>query len=85
MMTEFETRVRGIPCRVRITSWEKYRPGKTWGPPESCYEPEGGYGTWELLDRHGKRAAWLEKKLTEQDVNQIEGEVYEHAEVQKDY
>jgi hypothetical protein len=84
-MKSFATKVCGIPCLVQITAWEKHRPGRIYGPPEHCYPDEGGYGTWELLDRRGRPAPWLEKKLTDKEINRIEDEVYEHAEVQKDY
>ena len=81
-MMEFETRVQGIPCLVKVTSWEKYRPGQIFGRPEHCYPDEGGFGTWELRDRKGHKAAWLDKKLTQQDTDRIDREVFNHMETQ---
>ncbi len=60
---EFEARCCGIPCLVRVTYWEPYRPACVDGPPEYCYPAEGGQGDWELLDVRGRRAVWLERKL----------------------
>ena len=83
-MTEFKTRVCGIPCIVRVLSWEYYRPARTDGPPDYCYPAEGGEGDWEILDRKGRPAAWLERKMTEEDRSAISREVFEHMENQTD-
>ena len=79
-MTDIETRVCGIPCIVRVTHWEPYDPGRTSGPPESCYPPEGGEGEWEILDRNGKPAPWLERKMTDRDQNLVSETVFNHME-----
>lgn len=84
-MKEFDTQVGGIPCRVRVTSWERHRPGQLYGRPEHCYPDEGGFGTWELLDRKGYRAAWLDEKLSPDDVQRLEQEVFNHMETQHEY
>jgi hypothetical protein len=81
-MTEFESRVCGIPCIIRVTDWEAYVPAQTSGPPERCYPPEGGEGNWEILDRRGRPAAWLERKLTGDDRERIDTEVFNHMEKQ---
>ena len=53
----------GIPCRVEVLS---YQPATAHG----WYE-EGDYedADWILLDRRGRRAEWLERKLED---NQLE-------------
>ena len=53
----------GIPCRVEVLS---YQPATAHG----WYE-EGDYedADWILLDRRGRRAQWLERKLQD---NQLE-------------
>lgn len=60
-------RVAGIPCQVRVLWAEAYRPAYLWGPPERCYPAEGPECEWEITDRRGRHAPWLEKKLTDQD------------------
>lgn len=62
---EFESTCCGIPCRIRVTYWEPYRPAFISGPPEDCYPAEGGDGEWQILDRRGRPASWLEKKLSQ--------------------
>lgn len=81
---EFEHRVCGIPCIVVVTSWEAYVPAKTYGPPESCYPEEGGCGEWEIRDRRGRPAAWLERKMSEEERERIDGLIFEYMESQRD-
>lgn len=80
MSTEFASTVCGIPCIVRVTHWEAYDPGCRSGPPERCYPAEGGEGEWEILDRRGRPAPWLERKLTGDDRERIDTEVFNHME-----
>lgn len=75
-LLEFETHVGGLPCRVGCTAWEPYTPGRTSGPPESCHPAEGGHGEWQLLDRRGRPAPWLARKLTPHDEQRIESELF---------
>lgn len=58
---EFETTCCDIPCIVRVTAWEPYRPAFISGPPDNCYPAEGGCGEWELLDLDGNPSAELDK------------------------
>ena len=75
---EFETRVCGIPCIVRIVHWEPFTPAHVNGPPEDCYPAEGGSAEWELLDRHGRRALWLERKMSPKDRSRLEDLIFDH-------
>jgi hypothetical protein len=85
-MMEFDARVCGIPCIVRVTYWEAYLPANVSGPPESCYPAEGGEGDWEILDTRGRPAPWLEKKMTDRDRNLLSEEVFNHMEqMETDY
>jgi hypothetical protein len=64
----FNTTACGIPCQVEVTS---YRPGT----PDGRWEP--GDPTeieWQLLDRRGRRAPWLERKLTQAQNDDLEQE-----------
>lgn len=81
---EFEHRVCGIPCIVAVTSWEAYVPAKVSGPPESCYPEEGGCGEWEIRDRRGRPAPWLERKLDDKERQRIDELVFEYMESQRD-
>lgn len=75
-MSEFDVRVCGIPCIVRVTYWERYVPAYISGPPENCYPAEGGCGDYELLDRRGRPAKWLERKMTDRDWDELEEKVF---------
>ena len=75
---EFETRVCGIPCTVRIVHWEPLTPAHVNGPPEDCYPAEGGSAEWELLDGHGRRALWLERKMSPKDRSRLEDAIFDH-------
>lgn len=65
---DFESTVAGIPCKVRVTYATPYVPA-SWDAPA-----EGGDFEFELLDRKGYRARWLEKKMSDEDVSRIERE-----------
>ena len=65
---DFESHVQGIPCKVRVTYATPYVPA-SWDAPA-----EGGDFEFELLDRKGYRAKWLEAKVTEADVERLEKE-----------
>jgi hypothetical protein len=86
-MTEFDTTCCGIPCLIRVSYWEPYLPAKVSGPPEDCYPEEGGYGDWEILDRKGRPAPWLEKKLegNKKELARVERLVFNYMENQNDY
>jgi len=76
-LAEFEDRVMGIPAIIRVTYWERYVPARTSGPPELCYPAEGGCGEWRVLDRRGRPAPWLERKLTEAERARIDEVVFD--------
>lgn len=76
-LVAFEDRVAGIPCLIAVESWEPYVPARTSGPPEHCYPAEGGCGEWRVLDRRGRPAPWLERKLTEAERARIDDVVFD--------
>ena len=71
---DFESKVAGIPCKVRVTYYTPYVPASYNGPAE------GGDFEFDLLDRKGYRAKWLEKKVTEKDVDRLEREYWDYLE-----
>lgn len=77
---KFPFTASGIPCIVHVTAWEPYVEAKISGPPDHCYPEEGGFGEWELLDRRGRPAPWLEQKLTDREYQRIEEEVFNQME-----
>jgi hypothetical protein len=72
----FPTRVNGIPCQVQVTHFTPVTPARTWGPPEQCYPAEGGELEFEILDRRGRHAPWLERYLDDKTIDRINEEHY---------
>lgn len=68
----FLDRVSGIPCQVRVL---RYWPGAPMRITGSGFgdadPPEPEEFEFELLDRHGARARWLEHKLTDCDYERL--------------
>lgn len=60
------TNISGIPCQVKITTFNKET--SYYGITE--YEVE-----FSVYDRRGYKAAWLERKMTEEDQSRIEKEI----------
>lgn len=72
----FDFRVSGIPCFVCVTHYEPYVPANLSGHPDNWSPPEYGEIEFELYDRRGYRAKWLEVKTT----NDIEQAIFEKYE-----
>ena len=61
----FDTHINGIPCQCRVTEYWAYIPpritgygyGDTTPPEEELFD-------FELLDRKGYRAHWLDRYIT---------------------
>jgi hypothetical protein len=83
-----ETRIQGIPCQVEMVSGTYIKP---WvGSPHNCPSDVDYYGGWEdvdfcVYDSRGKRAKWLERKMTEEDVERIIDLLIESVSQEPDY
>lgn len=70
-------RVGGIPCLAEVTHYLHVPPYR--GPASYCDCPDDLYGCTEIefnvLDRNGRPAAWLEKKLTDAERQRVEAEI----------
>ena len=71
----FDSRVSGIPCKIKVLSYSAGVPAKTWGKYEDCYPGEDEEIEFEVYDRRGRRAEWLERKLRDEDYCRILGEL----------
>lgn len=72
-----KTHVGGIPCQAEMTGGYYQKPDYTTWASDIDY-----YGGWidlefELYDRRGYKAGWLEKKMTEKDKERIIEELLE--------
>ncbi len=74
----FETTVSGIPCQCEVTH---YQGPKDWkqhtfagAGPGDCDPPEDEEFEFQILDRNGYPAPWLERKLTTDDPSRLQQE-----------
>lgn len=80
MDIEIDARVCGIPCIVRVLEWEPFVPMYTGGHPDNWMPEEGGHGSWEILDKRGRPAPWLERKMKQPDIDAVNSLVYDRME-----
>lgn len=79
-IAEIEHRVCGIPCLIGVTDYDSYVPAYTNGPVERCYPAEGGTGDYEILDRRGRPAPWLERKMSGKDEEEVQEAIFNYME-----
>ena len=69
----FDTRIAGIPCQIGVTYFHYQPPWR--GSAQTCDSDWAYYGYTELeydvLDRRGRPAAWLEKKMDDEIRSEI--------------
>ena len=62
-----QVRVMGIPAQAEVTSYLPGEPEYRMGHPDT-WEPAGGEELeYQLFDRKGYRAEWLERKIAGTD------------------
>lgn len=65
-----DSTVAGIPCKLGVTEIGYYIPA-TYGRSMEDSEPEdSSQHSYEILDRKGYRAAWLDAKCSKKDEEQ---------------
>ena len=68
----FETKVHGIPCLCQVIDYTPSKPGQIYGPEIYDFDvPESERIDFELLDRRGYKAPWLEKLMNEDDPERL--------------
>lgn len=72
------TRIAGIPCLVALVSYSPYRDNRR-GHPDTWLPDDPEEIEFEVCDRNGRPAPWLERKLTEEETARIEQELLENA------
>ncbi len=75
----FDHRICGIPCQIQVTYFHNEPPWS--GSAETAPSDLDYYGYCELefdvLDRRGRKAEWLERKLDEESTAEIESAAIE--------
>ena len=76
-IAEFVTSVAGIPCKIGVLAFEHQQSSFSRHAASDIDYYGETESDWHVLDRTGKRAPWLERKLTPSDVERIEQTIYE--------
>lgn len=70
---QIEIRVAGIPGIARTTCASYTKPNRS---ADSDWDFYGGWELcWEICDRRGRPAPWLERKASKSDLDEIEGQL----------
>ena len=75
---EFESRVAGIPCIIGVISYKSVKGSYNYNAASDHDYYGYSEAEWEVLDRKGYKAAWLERKLTASDHDRINAEIDQH-------
>lgn len=76
-LAEIESKVAGIPCLIGVTEFSSVRGSYSYNAPSDMDYYGYSESEWDVLDRRGRPAAWLERKLTNDDRQRIEQEIAE--------
>lgn len=74
-IAEIESRVAGIPCLIGVLSFDSVQGSYSYNAPSDMDYYGYSESEWDVLDRRGRPAAWLERKLTDDDRQRIEQEI----------
>ena len=66
----FESKIAGIPCKIKVIHYIPYRPSKVYGNGDAD-PPEYEDLEYMVLDRKEHPAPWLMKKLKPEDDSRL--------------
>jgi hypothetical protein len=71
------SQIQGIPCLIDVTRCHVVKGSFNYNAPSDL--DYYGYHEieFEVLDRKGYKASWLERKMTEDDIEKIEAQILE--------
>ena len=79
-IAQIETRVAGIPCLVGISAYERIQGSYDYNAASDWDYQGRTECDWDVCDRRGRKASWLERKLTTRDISRIQDEIAQHFE-----
>jgi hypothetical protein len=82
---DIDVRVCGIPAIARVLHYRPYEPAYRRGHPDNWEPASPPEIDFEILDRRGRPARWLERKLTERERERIERELIDYLETEPEY
>lgn len=68
-------RIQGIPCQARATYYCKEESPILTGPMDWADPGSPAEIEFQVLDTRGKKAEWLERKMTDEDRRAIEEKI----------
>jgi hypothetical protein len=77
-IAEIETRVAGIPCIIGVSYYNRVEGSYSYHAASDWDYHGYTEADWDVLDRRGRAAPWLAKKLTSDDESRIEREIGEY-------
>lgn len=72
LIGDFPWRIQGIPCQILIESYQPYEPMRItgWGFGDAD-PPEEEELLFQVLDRKGYPAFWLEEKMSDDEYHDL--------------
>ena len=71
MPTIIQTQLAGIPCQIAVTDFKTVKGSYSYDDPSDLdYYGYCEYD-YEILDRRGRPAAWLERKVSTDEIDDI--------------
>lgn len=77
---EIDTTVQGIPCIIGVIDYSSVKGSYSYNAPSDMDYYGYTECEWELLDRKGYPAGWLERKMTDRDRDQVEETIANYME-----
>ena len=78
---EFKVRVlNGLPCIAKVTYYQPEEKGTGYGEVFSysqIHAPVSAEVEFEIYDRRGYRAKWIENRMTEEDYESVRSQIFE--------
>jgi len=74
---KFDTHIVGIPCQVLVSYYEPYVCGRR-GHIDNWEEDTPEYLEFDVLDRRGRPAPWIERKMSADDYSKVHKEALDN-------
>lgn len=74
-IAEIESRVAGIPCIIGVTYFDSVEGSYSYHAASDWDYHGYTECEFEVCDRRGRKAPWLERKLSDEDTSRIEREI----------
>lgn len=70
-IAEIEHRVAGIPCLIGVIDYDRVEGSFSYNAPSDIDYHGGTECDWEILDRRGRPAPWLARKINTREKDAI--------------